>query len=70
MHTSSQTRKLSAAEAANYIGVSKSWLDKLRVLGGGPIFIQLGRRVVYDYSDLDDWVRACRRKNTSGRVSA
>jgi len=44
------------AAAASYLGVSKSWLTKLRCVGGGPRFAKLGRRVVYQDSDLDKWL--------------
>jgi predicted DNA-binding transcriptional regulator AlpA len=48
-------RKLSVAEAAAFLGVSKSWLDKQRVHGGGPAYLKIGRRVVYDLSDLEEF---------------
>jgi predicted DNA-binding transcriptional regulator AlpA len=39
-------RILNTLQAAKYVGLSKSTLDKMRVYGGGPIFVQLtGRRV-------------------------
>jgi hypothetical protein len=44
--------KVSAPEAAKYLGLSASTLSKLRVFGGGPKFHKLGRRVVYDTRDL------------------
>ncbi len=37
-------RKISAPEAAAYLGISASTLSELRVFGGGPKFHQLGRR--------------------------
>lgn len=44
-------------EAATYLRVSKSYLDKLRVYGGGPRFLRLGKRkVLYRKSDLDAWL--------------
>ncbi|MEQ1945180.1 helix-turn-helix domain-containing protein [Mesorhizobium sp. VNQ89] len=44
-------------QAANYLRVSKNYLDKLRVSGTGPPFVRLGRRkVLYRKSDLDKWV--------------
>ena len=51
--------------AAVYTGVSTSTLNKLRVYGGGPIYLKLGARVAYDVSDLDDWLKAARRGSTS-----
>jgi excisionase family DNA binding protein len=43
-------------EAAGYLRVSKSYLDKLRVYGGGPKFLRPGKRkILYRKSDLDVW---------------
>jgi predicted DNA-binding transcriptional regulator AlpA len=57
---------LRVAEAADYIGISKSTLDKLRCYGGGPIFIKVGARVVYDRMDLDAWLAGKKVANTAG----
>ncbi|WFU88970.1 helix-turn-helix domain-containing protein [Rhizobium sp. CC1099] len=48
-------RNIRVKEAAHYIGLSKSTLDKLRHFGGGPRYYKLGRAVVYDTEDLDAW---------------
>jgi predicted DNA-binding transcriptional regulator AlpA len=56
---------LNVVEAANYSGISKSTLDKRRVYGGGPIFIKIGGRVVYDQFDLDSWLTGKKVANTS-----
>ena len=34
--------------AAHYVGLTVSTLEKLRLTGGGPEYIKLGRTVVYD----------------------
>jgi predicted DNA-binding transcriptional regulator AlpA len=49
-------------QAAEYLGLSKSMLDKLRHFGGGPQYYKLGRAVIYSTTDLDAWrdERACR----------
>lgn len=60
-----ECRKLSTVEAAKYLGISASTLAKLRVYGGGPTFISLGRRRVYDRRDLDGWAAERRRISTS-----
>ena len=39
-------------EAAKYLNVSHRTLQKLRVVGGGPKFIKLGRKVRYRLADL------------------
>jgi predicted DNA-binding transcriptional regulator AlpA len=67
---SSQKRMLPAREAADLSGLSKSTLDKMRVFGGGPPYLKIGRRVVYDPADLDQWLVSHRRKSTSERDSS
>lgn len=58
--------KLSVIEAARFLGLSKSTLDKLRLTGGGPAYLKLGlRRVVYDPIDLERWATERRRRSTS-----
>lgn len=51
---------LRVPQAAEYVGVSKSLLDKLRCYGGGPAYAKLGTTVVYQAADLDAWVAARR----------
>ncbi len=62
-------RLLSPREAAHFLGVSKSWLDKKRLDGAGPIYLKLGRRVVYDPMDLNSFVIQAKRRNTSDDVA-
>ena len=55
-------RILRTSEAAYYIGLSPSTLEKKRLTGGGPRFIRLGGRAVgYDIHDLNEWLDAQRR---------
>jgi predicted DNA-binding transcriptional regulator AlpA len=61
----SVTRKLTVKETAAYLAVSKSWLDKRRLDGNGPAYLKLGRRVVYDIIDLENWAASNRRRHTS-----
>jgi excisionase family DNA binding protein len=57
---------LTPSEVAAYLRVSKSYLDKLRVYGGGPQFLRPGRRkILYRKSDLDLWLAARRFGSTS-----
>jgi len=64
-NTNSENRWLRTEEAAAYVGLSKSTLEKLRVTGGGPVYAALGRVVVYRLEDLDAWVSAHIRCSTS-----
>ena len=49
-------RLLTPKEAAAYCRVSVSWLANLRMNGGGPSFIKIGKKVSYRQSNLDDWL--------------
>jgi hypothetical protein len=40
-------------------------LAKLRVTGGGPVFVKAGRKVIYRRRDLIEWVDARRVRNTT-----
>lgn len=46
---------LTPKQAADYLRVSKSYLDKLRVYGGGPRFLRFGRKILYRQSELNFW---------------
>jgi predicted DNA-binding transcriptional regulator AlpA len=65
MNTPNSKRHLRPPEAAEYIGFSQSKLAKLRVHGGGPVFIKAGRLVLYDVEDLNAWLAERRRTSTS-----
>lgn len=52
-------------DAAEYCRSGQSTFEKLRLTGGGPVFIKLGRKVVYRRSDLDAWLNSRRRRSTS-----
>ena len=58
-------RKLRVSDAASFLGLSASTLNKLRVYGGGPAFAKLGRAIVYDLQDLNAWADARKHRNTS-----
>jgi len=66
-------RLYSTVEAASYLGsagspFSPKTLERWRVAGGGPVFLQYGRvrgRVYYNKADLDTWLESRRRVSTS-----
>jgi predicted DNA-binding transcriptional regulator AlpA len=49
---------LDTPSAVKLIKLSASTLTKLRLTGGGPRYLKLGRRVVYSRAALLDWMRA------------
>lgn len=61
---------LSTGDAAERLGVSGSYLNKLRVTGGGPAFLKIGARVAYDPADLVAWLDAQRRSSTHDQGEA
>jgi hypothetical protein len=62
---------LTPKEAAAYLRVSRSYLDKLRCYGGGPKFLRFGKRkILYRRkSDLDFWAAQHRFGSTSEYAS-
>src|SRR3546814_196541 len=44
---------LATPEAAVYLSVSRSWIEKARLQGRGPRYIRCGGRVLYRITDLD-----------------
>ena len=57
------------SDAARHLGLSESTLNKLRLTGAGPVYIKLGRRVLYNVMDLDQWLERHRRTSTSDQGS-
>ena len=48
---------LNTQDAANYLGVSSSFLEKARRgVCNGPLFARLGKRVVYPIAELDSFL--------------
>ena len=51
--------------AAAYLSLSTQRLAKMRLFGGGPLFIKAGRSVLYRREDLDAWLASLSRHSTS-----
>jgi excisionase family DNA binding protein len=49
---------LTQSDAAKYLHVSGRTLERLRVSGGGPVYVKLGRLVRYRTADLEEWIAA------------
>jgi len=57
---------LRTREAADYVGLAKSTLDKKRLIGDGPPFVRLSARAIgYDREALDAWLRSRGVQSTS-----
>jgi hypothetical protein len=62
---------LRTRDAAPRVGLTPATLEKLRVIGGGPPFYRVGpKRILYDPSDLDSWVRSKKFASTSQRIES
>lgn len=60
-------RWLSVAEAADYLGCSRNFLDRDRITKlHGIRFSRLGRHVRYDRVDLDAFLEACKERPVTG----
>lgn len=58
-------QRLTTPQAAAYTGLSASLLNKLRCRGGGPPYLKLCDRVLYDRADLEAWINSHRCHSTS-----
>ena len=56
---------LDAKTTADHIGVTAGCLAKWRLTGAGPCFIKVQRRVMYDPSDIRQWLAERRATSTS-----
>ena len=60
---------LNVNEAADRLGVSVSYLNKLRLTdGGGPLFVKMGARVCYDPADLAAWAESQKQRSMETRM--
>lgn len=56
---------LDTTAAGAYVGMSRNYLEKLRLTGAGPVFIKRVGVVRYDPDDLDAWLEAGKKRSTS-----
>lgn len=57
---------LTSKEAARFMGLSRSWLEKRRVFGDGPPYYKIGeRRVLYRRAEVVAWLEQHRTRSTS-----
>src|SRR3546814_10542254 len=57
-------------KASLIAGVAEKTLENLRHIGGGPRYIKLGRKVMYDPRDIEAWKEARKIASTSEQVAA
>jgi excisionase family DNA binding protein len=49
-------RLLTQQEAAKVLRLSERTLERLRVTGGGPVYVKAGRSVRYREADIEAWI--------------
>lgn len=47
---------LDSQQAADYLGMSKSWMETARSKGHGPHVVRLGHKALYRPEDLDKFI--------------
>lgn len=57
-------------EVARTARLTTRTMEALRVSGGGPPFLRIGRAVRYRRSDVEAWLAARVRRSTSERASS
>jgi predicted DNA-binding transcriptional regulator AlpA len=65
LQSAAHRRYLRVPEAAHYLGVSASLLNRLRMTGDGPRYAKISTTVTYDIEDLDTWRASKLRNSTS-----
>jgi hypothetical protein len=65
-----ETVKLTVAQAAAHVQLSKQYLHQLRFYNDGPPFKKNGRRIEYDQASLDTWNNERLAANEARRTQA
>ena len=68
-------RLAGVSKTADYIGISKSSLDRSRTTGfigktPAPPHIVIGSRIIYDLDRIDLWLEANQRRTTSQSIES
>lgn len=63
------TRLLTVKEAAQYLRCGISTLNKLRVSGGGPVYVKMHGRVFYKLDTLDRYIARHEMRSTAHEKS-
>lgn len=56
---------LTEEDLARIFRVHPKFFSKLRVEGGGPIFLKIGSKVLYEQADVEAWKQRQKRTSTS-----
>ncbi len=61
---------LDTFQTAERTRLARATLAKLRVFGGGPPFVKLGAKVLYDEVDIEVWISAQGKRRSTSEVAA
>ena len=50
------SRVLSTVQVSNLLGVSTRTIERMRESHTGPVFIRVGRKVMYKSDDIEQWL--------------
>ncbi|MQA65035.1 MAG: helix-turn-helix domain-containing protein [Alphaproteobacteria bacterium] len=50
---------------AEYLSLSESYLNQMRVRGDGPKYHKIGRKVIYRLADVEEWLARQAHRSTS-----
>ena len=53
-------RYINEKECEEYTGIAVSTLQTMRHIGYGPTYIKVGRKVLYDVHDLENYMQGCK----------
>ena len=65
MQNTTLSTVMTVQQASEYLGLAVSTLNKWRCLGGGPVFIKMGRAVRYRTEDLERYICGNTTSSTS-----
>ena len=60
---------MTTQQAADKLGISKRTLEGMRLRGGGPAYVKVGRLVRYTDELLEQWLQSSVRTSTSGSAT-
>lgn len=58
-------RMMRQRDVAEMLGMTESWVEQVRLRGGGPVYHKIGKSVRYRIEDVMAWVGEQRRSSTS-----
>ncbi|WP_363797823.1 helix-turn-helix domain-containing protein [Lysobacter firmicutimachus] len=62
--------RFNVKEAAAYVGLAMSTLNRMRQEGRGPRYVKLGTRVFYRCADLDQYLKGKVIETSDSRAAA